>query len=707
MDPIALVVSAVWATMVSILLFLLPGAALGPVILPGASTPLAKVGRAAGVSLLATLLTCTILARLGLLTIPILLASLVGLTLLGLALHRPRFRRPSARRRRWWLAAGAGVLLAAALIVIPSAVAAWPDLQPKTSTTWYYANLAQTMAQLGAIPAQLPEWGALRPFQTDYLPVTAQTAAALLLLPGDLLPDLEAYRLITLALALLFATLLFRRWVSAWPALLGAILLLGTVRMDQKFDGYRPETVAFTVALFTLWVADRAFAERDRRAFIVALVGSALVYLSHAEVFLILVPALVGIGIARAVVAPGGRDSRLGFRVRPSARSLAAPGMAILLVAGSVALALAGAWAFTGESRVLGYAVGASAPAIAVTHGQPGEVPAGWTFTDDPTWNFYVACVAPGLQGTPPPDRFTSRLLLPRSMLQVWPGLDGRMRAGLAVLAGLMLAVVVAWPFLDARRRRFVLGWALFGVFLVVGCLLLFAIADTYVPQRTPGRRLMPYLLLLPVVAMTCLLWVAGRLLAPGWRTLLPGRGRALAAGLALAILAAGAVSASPFTVAGTDDSEAALSPAGYDAYQWIDANLPADARVLTNAYTDGAVAAVAHRVGIVDGRAVYLEDPPFLAESTDLCLGSRVVFGTPGAPGAGTFLDREHVTHLLVATTARTVPTSAGTSRSRPTSPRSAPIPACGWSARSTTTGSCSSRSPVRPHDRAPAPAA
>ena len=35
----------------------------------------------------------------------------------------------------------------------------------------------------------------------------------------------------------------------------------------------------------------------------------------------------------------------------------------------------------------------------------------------------------------------------------------------------------------------------------------------------------------------------------------------------------------------------------------------------------------------------------------TALVLGARVVFGTPSAPGAGTFLDRERVTHLLVAT--------------------------------------------------------
>ncbi len=323
-----------------------------------------------------------------------------------------------------------------------------------------------------------------------------------------------------------------------------------------------------------------------------------------------------------------------------------------LLIAGGAALGAAGGWAFTGESRILGYAVGEAAPpATDIAHGRPAEIPAGWTFTDDPTWDFYVASVAPALQGQPPPDAFTDTLLLPRSIALIWPGLDGRLRSGLAVLGLLLLAPLVAWPFLDARRRRFVVAWAVFGGVLIAGCLLLYAVSHTYVPERTGGRRLMPYLLFLPVVSMTGALWAVGRLLAPGWRTLLPGRGRALAAGLALALLTAGAVSASPLAVATADSGDAALSQTGYDAYHWIDANLPPDARILTNAYTDGAVAAVAHRVGIVDGRAVYLENPRFLAESTALCLGARVVFGTPSAPGAASFLDREGVTHLLVAT--------------------------------------------------------
>ena len=664
MDPIALLTSAVMATIVSALLFLLPGAALGWLVLPGASTPLGRVGRAAGVSLLATLATCTVLARFGLLTGPAIVLSLMALTAIGVVLRWSRgvpWRRPVTRRaRRWWAAAIAGSLLALGLIVLPSHLGVRPSLLPVSSTTWYYLNLAQVTADLGAFPSQLAEWGALRPFQTDYLPITAHTASALLLLPGDVLARLEVYRLIILALGLLFAALLFRRFVSGWAALLGAILLMGTVRLEQKFDGYRPETVALVLALFTLWLADRALAERSPRVVALALLSSTIVFLGHAEVFLVMAPALVGIGVARGLVVPGrgggGLAAGLGLRLRrPSWRALSAPVLAVALVVGGMGLGSAAGLILTGEAGVLGYVIGSDSPAPdgATTRGRPAEVPAGWTFTDDPTWDFYTASVAPALDGLPPPDEFTDSLLLPRSIFVVWSGLDGRTRSGLAMIAVLLIAPALAWPFLDGRRRRWVLAWAIFAALLVAGSVLLFAVSDTYVPQRTAGRRLMPYLLLVPVVAMTLLVWITGRLAAPFWRALLPGRGsgRAIAAGLALAVLTAGAVSASSIPGAAGEEREAALSQTGYDAYRWMAQNLPPDARILANAYTDGAIAAVARRVGIVDGRAVYLENPAFLAESTALCLGARVVFGTPAAPGAGTYLARERVTHLLVAT--------------------------------------------------------
>ena len=656
MDPIALLTSAVLATMVSVLLFALPGIALGPLVMRTASSPLSWAGRAAGVSLLVVLIECTVLATLGLLSAASVVIVTIALSALGFLVRRPQFRVPviRPRRRSWLVGAAIGTLVALVLIVVPSHLGVLPDLLPRSSTSWYYLHLAQATADLGAFPATVAEWGAQRPFPTDYLPVTAHTAAALLLLPGDQLVRLEIYRLLILALGVLFATVLFRRWVSSPYALAGAILLLGTVRLDQKFDGYRPETVAFVLALFVLWVADRAFVERDRRLVALAVVGAATVFLSHAEVFLILTAALVGLGAGRMLIAARGRGSRLGLR-RPMGRALVAPGLAVGIVVGGLVLGAAGGWLLTGEARVLGYVVGRDVPPASVPaeRGRPGEIPAGWTFTDDPTWDFYTASVAPALDGTQPPDSFTDSLFLPRSILLVWPGLDGRTRSGLVVLGLLVLAPFLAWPFLDPRRRRFLLGWAAFAVVLVVGSLILFELSHTYVPERTAGRRLMPYLLLLPVAAMTAVLWLLGRLTAPAWRALLPGpgRGRAVAAALALVILTTGAVSAAPRAGGVADEREAALSPAGYAAYRWMANELPSDARILANAYTDGAIAAVSGRTGIVDGRAVYLEDPEFLAESTALALGARVVFGTPSAPGAASFLEREDVTHLLVAT--------------------------------------------------------
>ncbi|MEP6638133.1 MAG: hypothetical protein ABJC39_02190, partial [Chloroflexota bacterium] len=563
MDPIALLTSAVLATMVSVLLFVLPGVALGPFVIRSASTPLAWLGRAAGVSLLVALIECTILARLGLLSAASIVVVTLGLSAVGLAMRRPRIRRPAiGRHRGWWAGALAATLLVLAIIVIPSHLGVRPDLLPRSSTTWYYLHLAQATADLGAFPSQLGEWGALRPFPTDYLPITAHTAGALLLLPGDPLVRLEIYRVVILAVAALFATLLFRRWVSGWAAVAGAILLLGTVRLEGKFDGYRPETVALAVALFTLWLVDRALVERDRRLMGLGVVGAAVVFLGHAEVFLIMAPAIVGIGVARLLVAPGGRGRAMGLR-RPTTRGSGALGLAVGIVAAGAILGAASAWALTGQSRVLGYVAGRgpSAPAdLGAARGRPGEIPQGWTFTDDPTWDFYTASVAPALAGTRPPDGFTDSLLLPRSILVVWPGLDGRTRSGLVVFGLLVVAPFLAWPFLDARRRRFLLAWAVFATLLIAGSLLLFALSHTYVPQRTAGRRLMPYLLFVPVVATTVLLWLLGRWSAPGWRALLPGRGRAVAAALALAIVTTGAVSAAPRADPTVDDREAALS---------------------------------------------------------------------------------------------------------------------------------------------------
>jgi hypothetical protein len=636
--------ASIWTAIVLLLLFALPGAALGPILLPGAASPLGRAGRAAGISLLAGTAVCTALARLGLLTAPALLASIVAISVGAFAIHPPRIRRPSARSRRWWAGSAAAIVLAAVLVVLPSRASIDSDLLPLSSTTWYYANLAERMASVGGIPDGLAEWGSTRPFQTDYLPVTAHTAGMLLVLPGDLLTDLEIYRLAILAIGLLFGVLLLRRWVSSWAALLGAILLFSTVHLEQKFVGYRPETVAFDLLLFTVWLADRAIVERTRRIVALAIVSGALVLLAHAEVFLILVAALAGIGVARAAVVPDTlRPGWLGLRLNIGRSGLRALGLTFVLVLGSIGLGSIIAVAATGQAGVFGYfgAFGGAPPA-AIAPPDQSEMPAGWTLSGDPTWDFYVAAVAPDSVGTPPPASFRDSRILPRTVLRIWTGLDGRTQLGFAALIVLVAAPAIAWRWLDSRRRRALVVWLVFGLAVVLGSFALFAISDTYVPQRTGGSRLMPYLLFLPVTAATVLLWAAGR----RWRLLVPRPGARIAFA-ALAVAAVWAVSvALPLS-----GRQPALSPAGYEAFLWMRQNLPPDARLLANGYTDGSIAAVTDRVGIVDGRAAYLESPRFRAEATALCLAARVFFATPSAAGARSFLTRERVTHVIVST--------------------------------------------------------
>jgi hypothetical protein len=670
MDPVLLVSAAARTAIVIGLLFVLPGLAWGPLLVPGAGSTLVRAGRAIGLSLLTTAATCTVLAWAGLLQPAIVVLALVALTAVPLVIRwrssrlRPRAMigllvgwRPGrwSRARRSSAAAAGAAGIAVLAVIVRSRLEVGPSLLPFTSTVWYYANLAAHVASTGGIPASLPEWGADRPFQTDYLPVTAHTAAAIQLLPGDLLVQMEIYRLAILAAGVIVAALLLRRWVSTWLAVLGGVLLVTTVRLDFKFLAYKPETFGLVLVLFVLWLVDRSIVERSRRLALVAIATGGLAYLSHAEVFLLLGPGIAGIVAARLFVTGGlaGRRGRLGLRL-PGRGALAplALGGAVLL--GSFALGTVGNLAISGQLRILGYAAGGGASAGPAAPGTSppatpaDEIPAGWTFTYDPTWDFYVAAVAPGQAGRPPTSFFEARML-PRAILHVWAGLDARSKTLLVALGLLVATPLIAWPWLDPRRRRLVVVSWVFAVGLFVGSYLLFVVAHTYVPERTGPRRLMPYELILPVTSLVVVLWGLDRLLRPSWRALLPRGGAMAAAGVVLAMLTFAAIAPAPDPFI-DDAAEPGLTVVGYDAYQWMNANLPPDARILANAYTDGSIAAITGRVGIIDGRAVYLEDRAFLTESTNLVLGARVVFATPGGPGAASFLARERVSYLLVA---------------------------------------------------------
>src|SRR5439155_1333705 len=176
----------------------LPGLTWGPLVLPGAPTPLHAIGRAVGVSLLIAPFACTVLAAIGLLHGPVVAAVLVALTLAPLAVSRIRVAAREVPRRlrghgRWWLGAAAALGVVGLVVVGRSIADAGADLLPSTSTPWYYMAVARLVAEAGSIPATIAEWGRARPFPTDYLPATTHAAAALELIPGGLLVAVAWY----------------------------------------------------------------------------------------------------------------------------------------------------------------------------------------------------------------------------------------------------------------------------------------------------------------------------------------------------------------------------------------------------------------------------------------------------------------------------------------------------------------------------------
>jgi Dolichyl-phosphate-mannose-protein mannosyltransferase len=646
--------AAIGATAAIVFCFVVPGITWGPVLAPGRLSDLTRVGRAVGAGLAVSAVVATVLVGVGRLEPVISVAALIVATVLPLAsrsVRRDLLGTVRARRRPAPLLLGAAALVAIALHLVLSHLRLGPESLPATSTVWYYRHLAELVGATGGLPAQFPEWGGLRPFHTDYLPFTAHSALVFSLMGLDRAGGLEAYRLAVLAATILVAALLFRRWLPTWIALLGALLLVTTLRMDWKLLSYKPETFGLLLGLFALWLLDRAAVERSWRLAASAAMTFGLVVMSHAEVAIVLLPAVAGIAIARGVGRPSG--GRLGLGFRTGRRLLGSTLIPIVATTAGLIGGLVVNAGLTGEAGLLGYVLPGGGGVAAEVRIDPDLLPDGWDLSADPTWNFHTAAVARGQEGTAPPTRFTDQRLLSREILHVWPGVDARTLFGAVALALIVLVPALAWPRLDRRRRGFLVFGAVFAVGLLAGAWLLTELSSTYVPRRIGPRRLLPYELLVPVGAAMATAFLAAR---ATWTAAGRGRlgtgGRRIAGGLVLVLLLL--VPLVPTVGAADDEESGGLSASGAAAYEWLEANLPEDARILANAYTDGSLTLLSGRLGVLDGRAVYLEDPEFLAEATGLLLGGRRFYADPSNPGSDEYLALADPDFLLVATNPR-----------------------------------------------------
>ena len=667
MDAVTLAVAAVQTAAALALLFLLPGLTLGPAIAPGAMSPAARLGRAAGVSLVTTAVASAGLAALGLLRPTILLATLIGLTILPLHSRLPRRPGlPRGRAGRWWAGVGVAAVVAIALADVPGWIAtAASGTVP--APAWEDVTLAQAVVAQGGLPDEVAAWGAGRPFTTTHLLPVVHLAAALELLPGDLMVRLEAARLAILAAGLLTAILLLRRWFSTWTALLGGILLLGTVAFNDAFRAWSPLAWALVVALFGLWLVDRALVERTRRAAAAAAVAGGAVLLAHPAGFLVWLAAVAGIAVGRALVAPGGGPEtagglghrygrRLGLRRRLERSVLVPVGIAAAIGAGGVAVGLLGDLLLTGEPGIAGHFTGRPAGNPGDVFTRIAELPPGWRATDDATWDLHIAAFDAAAFGEAPPEALDAGGAA--AVLRAWPRVDARTPLGLLVLIAALVAAVASWLIDDARRQRAILGTAVFAVALGVGTLLAVAVADSFAGREVAVRRLLPFEQIVPVVAVVLALWLLEQRLVPRFRRLRPLREAGAAKGLALVVLAgllAVPILPSVPPVPGPGARVFDPSPTAIEAYRWIGDNLPDDARLLVAAYTPGTVATLSGHVGIIDGPVFAPRQPGWPTELTALLLGARRLFLEPDGPGAAAYVDREQVDHLLVPGTSGT----------------------------------------------------
>ena len=249
-------------------------------ILPGLAwvwslwPPGAEIGRAERLAWIASLSYLIVgavaiaSARLGWLHLEPLVVSLVMVIVVGAGVSiaacrrrraRLRFLRPSVNDVVFGLAA---VGLPAAILVVPQVMAVFPDGYPIGSINWYYWGLTTAIVDSGSIPATSVEWAGVYPFQGDYVLFSAYTAT-LPILAGRAsdFAMMEVLRLLGLAWAIVAGLAAFRRFLPRWGALVGVLLLLGSVHIASKYTGYRPEAFNYALMFMALWAVDR-FRER-------------------------------------------------------------------------------------------------------------------------------------------------------------------------------------------------------------------------------------------------------------------------------------------------------------------------------------------------------------------------------------------------------------------------------------------------------------
>ncbi len=505
---------------------------------------------------------------------------------------------PAAR----YAAAAAGLALTA---WAPVGVLMWRTSEGTVaSTPWYYWGLARQLLETGKFPETSVEFATTVPYLADYPLYTAGTAMLMSGLPESAQP--AALNLITVvAVVTLGSGAALLAW--AWGASRGMALLAAPLAVSfgvglLRLLGSRPEGFALGLSLLVVVLVVDWFRHRD----------------------------VVSLGVAAALAAVVSQVHGIAFLV-----------MGLLLVAAAMTVLLEErSWRFVltavGSALTVLGAVGLLALAMGRLSGAStagGIVDA--SGDDDLTWTFRQ------LVRAREPDAPPTRMEL------LWRGLD-RLYADLSLVAlGLVVLAVVVLVVRAVAARRVgaraqaataVRHLAFFGfsAVLLVSAAAVFLLGwDSYVPRRTGTERVLMEATLLPGVLL------AGA--AAVGVSALQGQRRRLVtvAAVGLTLLAG--------TVGSLLRAQQAASwrPDPQDRAALASLDLPEEAVILGNAYTEGYLGQVTGARPLLEGRAPYTF-PDQLERAVGLLEGAGEFFDDPGAHLD--YLDRHDVDYLVVA---------------------------------------------------------
>ena len=359
MDPVVLLVTTLQAAAALAVMFVIPGLALGPLLAPGASTPLARAGRAVGVSLLTVSIACTVLARLGILW--------PATTLLAVGGHGPRRVRdgPSNRRAPCGRDGGGddGWVVRRPAASSPPSSSCFRPARP------WAPSFSRSRRRSGTTPTSPGTWrsvGGSRPPS----PSGARCARSRrTTCPSRPIPPRPC--------SCCPVTSRSSSRCTAWPCSSSAWCWPASSSAGGSAAGSRcwapsfcwgrsgsasstwptsPRRSGWTWRCSGSGSSTAPWSSGPAGSRCSPSVTGAVLFLSHAEVFLVYLAFGAGLVAARCVVTGGGR---VGLGWRAGSAGTAGLGLAILLAAGAGGLLANGA--LTGEFRILGYVTGDAA----------------------------------------------------------------------------------------------------------------------------------------------------------------------------------------------------------------------------------------------------------------------------------------------------------------------------------------------------------